>query len=135
MTHLLLAYDGSEGARRALDAAATLYREGDAVTVVGVAEGRPLVGHLTTLRSPEQERDRERELGEAVAALAAHGIAATTVARHGDPAAAILDEAESRGAELVVLGTRGLSDTQRWLLGSVSTKVVQHARCSVLVVR
>jgi nucleotide-binding universal stress UspA family protein len=135
MTRILLAYDGSDGARRALAAVVRLSREGDTVTVVGVAEGVPLVGHAGALRSPEQEQQRARQLDEVVAELAGHGIAATAAPRHGEPAAEILDEADACGAELIVLGTRGLGGAQRWLVGSVSTKVLHHARCSVLVVR
>ena len=47
----------------------------------------------------------------------------------------ILDEAEKEGAELIVMGTRGLAAGTRWLLGSVSTKVLHHASRNVRVVR
>lgn len=58
-----------------------------------------------------------------------------TVAGIGDPADAIVDEAGDWGADLIVLGTRGLGGAQRLLLGSVSTKVLHRAPCDVLVVR
>ena len=54
------------------------------------------------------------------------------VERHGDPAIGILDEAVERRADLIVIGTRGLSTAERWLIGSVSTKVLHHAQCSVV---
>lgn len=132
---VLLAYDGSDGARRALDTVAALHHEGDVVTIVGSAEGLPLFGYAGTLPTPEQEKERHRQLVEAETALAARGIEATLVERHGDPATAILDEAGQRDVDLIVLGTRGLSAAERWLLGSVSTKVAHHAHCSVLVAR
>ena len=47
----------------------------------------------------------------------------------------ILDEAEKWGADLIVLGSRGLGALDRFLLGSVSHAVTQHAKCSVEVVR
>ena len=47
----------------------------------------------------------------------------------------ILDEAESWGADLIVLGSHGYNAWKRFLLGSVSQAVVSHARCSVEVVR
>ena len=53
----------------------------------------------------------------------------------GSPRQAILDEAESWGADLIVLGSHGYSAWQRLLLGSVSQAVVSHAKCSVEVVR
>ena len=48
---------------------------------------------------------------------------------------AILEEAETWGADLIVMGSRGLGAWSRLLLGSVSNAVVQHAKCSVEVVR
>jgi nucleotide-binding universal stress UspA family protein len=53
----------------------------------------------------------------------------------GSPRALILDEAESWGANLVVVGSHGYSRWERFLLGSVSQSVVSHAKCSVEVVR
>jgi nucleotide-binding universal stress UspA family protein len=53
----------------------------------------------------------------------------------GSPAQVIVDEAESWGADLIVMGSRGLGIWNRLLLGSVSNAVVHHAKCSVEVVR
>ena len=53
----------------------------------------------------------------------------------GSPAQVIVDEAESWGAELIIMGSRGLGVWSRLLLGSVSNAVVHHAKCSVEVVR
>ena len=53
----------------------------------------------------------------------------------GSPRPVILDEAESWGADLIVLGSHGYSAWKRFLLGSVSQAVVSHAKCSVEVVR
>jgi nucleotide-binding universal stress UspA family protein len=136
MEKALLAYDASDGAQRALRTAVELLRDrGIMVTVVGVAEGIPLYGFAGTLPSPEQEEQRRRQLEEAGKTLAEHGIAFVLAQRSGDPATAILDTAEQEGVDLIVMGTRGLSAPERWLLGSVSTKVLQHAPCSVLVAR
>jgi nucleotide-binding universal stress UspA family protein len=132
---VLLAYDGSEGAKRALATAIALHHVGDAVTVLGVAEGLPLYGYASRLPSPEQEEERRRQLEDAAKELVEHGIPATLVERSGDPATAILDEAEKGGVDLIVMGTRGLGAAERWLLGSVSTKVLHHAHCGVLVAR
>ena len=46
-----------------------------------------------------------------------------------------MEEAEESDADLIIIGTRGLSVAKRMLLGSVSTNVVHHAPCDVLVVR
>ena len=53
----------------------------------------------------------------------------------GPEAEAILTVAETRRADLIVLGTRGFSSLQGLLLGSVSQKVIHHADCPVMVVR
>lgn len=53
----------------------------------------------------------------------------------GSARATILDEAESWGADLIVLGSHGYKAWKRFLLGSVSQAVVSHAKCSVEVVR
>lgn len=53
----------------------------------------------------------------------------------GSPAEEILRAAERQRADLVVMGSKGLTGLKRVLLGSVSRKVARHAPCSVLVVR
>jgi nucleotide-binding universal stress UspA family protein len=61
-----------------------------------------------------------------------------TITEHlvtGDPADQILTAAENLDADLIILGSRGLNAVQRFLLGSVSTKVTTHAPCAALVVR
>jgi nucleotide-binding universal stress UspA family protein len=58
-----------------------------------------------------------------------------TFARQGDAADAILDVAEEQGADLIVVGNKGMTGAERFLLGSVPNKVAHHAPCSVLIVR
>jgi nucleotide-binding universal stress UspA family protein len=53
----------------------------------------------------------------------------------GSPRETIVDEADRWGADLIVMGSRGLSALNRLLLGSVSNAVVHHAKCSVEIVR
>ena len=55
--------------------------------------------------------------------------------RLGDPADAILDVAEEQGADLIVIGNKGMTGAKRFLLGSVPNKVSHHAPCSVLIIR
>ena len=59
----------------------------------------------------------------------------TTELRQAPDAEAILEEAEAHNCDLIVMGTRGLGRLAGLLLGSVSHKVVQHAKCPVLLVR
>jgi len=58
-----------------------------------------------------------------------------TYAREGDPADAILDVAEEVGADLIVVGNKGMTGARRFLLGSVPNKVSHHASTSVIIVR
>lgn len=62
-------------------------------------------------------------------------LLADAVLAPGSPRPTILDEAESWGADLIVLGSHGYGALKRFLLGSVSQAVVSHAKCSVEVVR
>jgi nucleotide-binding universal stress UspA family protein len=55
--------------------------------------------------------------------------------REGDARSAILDEADSWGADLIVVGSHGRTGLKRLVLGSVAAAVVAHAHCSVEVVR
>jgi nucleotide-binding universal stress UspA family protein len=55
--------------------------------------------------------------------------------RQGDPADAILDVAEEVGADLIIVGNKGMTGAKRFLLGSVPNKVSHHAPCSVCIVR
>jgi len=58
-----------------------------------------------------------------------------TVIVEGDPASAIIDTALEEGADLIVMSTHGRTGLTRWVLGSVTEKVLRHAHCPVLVVR
>lgn len=135
MNKILVAYDGSESAKRALEEAARLAHAGGTVTVVSVAEELPQFGRAAAMLLPEEHDERRCELREAKTVLAERRVKAKVVERRGDAATMILDEAEKEGVELIVMGTRGLGSGKRWLLGSVSTKVLHHAPSNVLVVR
>ena len=74
-------------------------------------------------------------LQHAVQRAAAAGVPAREHAREGDAADAILDVAEELGADLIVVGNKGMTGADRFLLGSVPNTVTHHAPCSVLVIR
>ena len=63
------------------------------------------------------------------------GIEVLTHAGEGDPADVLINVAQEVGADLIVVGARGLSGLQRFLLGSVSSKLSHHSPISVMVVR
>jgi nucleotide-binding universal stress UspA family protein len=74
-------------------------------------------------------------LAQAASEAEAAGVAAQTFERQGDPADAILDVAEERDADLIVVGNKGMTGAKRFLLGSVPNRVSHHAPCSVLIIR
>jgi nucleotide-binding universal stress UspA family protein len=74
-------------------------------------------------------------LGRTSAGLRATGVEVESYARKGDPADAIIEVAEEQGADLVVVGSKGMRGTKRFLLGSVPNKVSHHAPCTVAIVR
>ena len=83
---------------------------------------------------------RPREAVDATLAAAAEVFAAVGVevdlyAQRGDPADAILDVAEERGADLIIVGNRGRAGAKRFLLGSVPNRISHHAPCAVLIIR
>ena len=55
--------------------------------------------------------------------------------RKGYPAEEIIKESEENEYEMIIIGTHGANALERFLIGSVSTRVLHHANCSVLVVR
>ena len=77
----------------------------------------------------------ESVLGRAASELTSEGVDVQTHAREGDPAQVILDVAQEQNADLIVVGARGLTAFERFLLGSVSSKLAHHATCSLMIVR
>jgi nucleotide-binding universal stress UspA family protein len=79
--------------------------------------------------------DVDSTLDRAAAIARDVGVEVAMFPRQGDPADAILDVAEEQGADLIVVGNKGMTGAKRFLLGSVPNKVSHHAPCSVLIIR
>jgi nucleotide-binding universal stress UspA family protein len=82
-----------------------------------------------------QREDVDATLKEAAEKIKEAGVTVETYARQGDPADAILDVAEEKNADLIVVGNKGMSGAKRFLLGSVPNKVSHHAPSSVMIIR
>jgi nucleotide-binding universal stress UspA family protein len=83
--------------------------------------------------NPREDVDATLESAAETARKA--GVEVTVYPRQGDPADAILDVAEERDADLIIVGNKGMTGAKRFLLGSVPNKVSHHAPCSVLIIR
>jgi nucleotide-binding universal stress UspA family protein len=84
---------------------------------------------------PADAEERTNALAEARRYLEGRSLEGVFVEGTGHPADVLVQEAEESGADLIVVGTRGQNAAKRLVLGSVSTTVVHHAPCDVLVVR
>jgi nucleotide-binding universal stress UspA family protein len=83
----------------------------------------------------ESQRHHEDIARDAAERLVRLGREATWALRSGDPAHALIEEAEAKGVDLIAMGTHGRTGLDRMVMGSVARKVLTHAHCSVLIVR
>jgi nucleotide-binding universal stress UspA family protein len=131
---IVLAIDGSSASKKAVrflvrhfnPASAGPDQEPVMVTVVHV---------MPFLKYPELREAGKRVMQRDVGKLAKAGFQVREAMRLGKPADEILTVASEHHADLIVTGAKGLGAIGRVLLGSVSTRVVQHAACSALVIR
>lgn len=141
---IVVGTDGSETARQAVREAVELAKQVNAqVTLVSAYTP------VSKQRIREEQREAPQDLqwsinaredvdatlSDAAEEHEGSGVEIKTFSREGDPADAILDVAEERKADLIVVGNKGMTGAKRFLLGSVPNKVSHHAPCSVLIVR
>ncbi|HXF72542.1 MAG TPA: universal stress protein [Actinomycetota bacterium] len=133
---ILVAVDGSEPSARAARLAAQVARmSGGEVVVVHVVERE--IGRGAAVE-PETTEEAVRLVDETLEAIRAEGASVRGRALPsaiGGVARTILDAAREEGADLIVMGTRGLGDFASLVVGSVTHKVLHGAPCPVLVVR
>ena len=141
---IVVGTDGSDTAGKAVEEAIALARAlGASIELVSAYEPVASQRLRDEARDAPQDlqwmvnarEDVDATLRDACEAIEAAGVAVTSYAREGDPADAILDVAEERGSDLIVVGNKGMTGAKRFLLGSVPNKVSHHAPCSVLIVR
>jgi nucleotide-binding universal stress UspA family protein len=141
---IVVGTDGSDTATKAVSQAVDLARAvGAKLDLVSAyepvpaqrlnEERRQAPEDLQWAISPREDVDATLEAAAQVAREA--GVEVAVYARQGDPADAILDVAEEREADLVIVGNKGMTGAKRFLLGSVPNKVSHHAPCSVLIIR
>lgn len=138
--HILVAYDGSNHAQKALKHAAGLAEAFEAKLTVIHAYATPMLNSGDMLITAPAEWAQEyvdysmKVLDEAKDKVP-QGVNADYRNVEGYPAQAVLDYANDTGVDLIVMGSRGLGAIREFVLGSVSHNVVQHAKVPVLVVK
>jgi nucleotide-binding universal stress UspA family protein len=136
---ILLAYDGSEGANRALEVGIDLAKiHGAELWALAVEEKLPrFSGTIDEVQEEKQfANEHYGKLLEAAKAKAKEaGVELKTLMRPGHPAQTIISAAKEGKFDLVLVGHTGLSGVWAAFLGTTAEKVSRHAPCSVLIVR
>lgn len=138
MKRILVAHDGSQSSEKALKKAFEIAKKfNSSTTVISVVPEL----YLTELMEMDRMRIVETLTDEAKKTMekikkSTRGIKSLkTIIRQGNPAEEILKAAEEMKSDVIVTGSHGRRGAQKFLMGSVSSKIVDHAGCSVLVVK
>jgi nucleotide-binding universal stress UspA family protein len=120
---------------QAIDLAASISARLLVVNVIdaGHPGGGPIGPYESVVRVDQQRASRETPLLDIIERARMRGVVAAYLLWTGEPGQSIVAAAEAEDADLIVVGTRGLDRTGRFLLGSISDYVVYHSSCPVLV--
>jgi nucleotide-binding universal stress UspA family protein len=142
---IVVGTDGSQTAREAVAQAVEMAQRLDAslhvVSAYEPVSGQGHRGAPTSSPAPDPQwviklrEEVDATLEDAAVIAREAGVAVSVYARQGDAADAILDVAEERGADLVIIGNKGRTGAKRFLLGSVPNKVSHYAPCAVMIIR
>lgn len=137
ISKIMLGYDGSGSGERALEFATTLARKfGADLHVVAVVRPPEVGDDVETLAVVESARQRYEEMFDGVRAkLAAESLRTVFQVVTGHPAEQLVRYAEAHAIDHIVVGHRGHTLFERWLIGSVARQVIAYAHCAVTVVR
>jgi nucleotide-binding universal stress UspA family protein len=143
-TRIVVGTDGSDTAAEAVRQAVDLAKlSGAQLSIVSAYEPvskRRIEGEQQDAPADVQHEIGPREdvnliLDGAAAAAKQEGLEVQTHPVEGGPSDALLSVAEETGADLIVVGNKGMTGAKRFLLGSVPNNVSHHAPCSVMIVR
>jgi nucleotide-binding universal stress UspA family protein len=136
---ILLAVDGSEHAQHAAKLAGDLARAVKATDLLIVVAFEPIPGYLgepwLSKAISEREVQAQQILRKAQETVSTSPAKINAEMIEGTIAEAILEVANSRNCDVIVMGSRGFGRIEGAVLGSNSQKVVSHAPCPVLIVR
>jgi nucleotide-binding universal stress UspA family protein len=139
-TNILVAMDGSEASQRALSQAVDLAKLCNAklhtiyIVETGLFSSLPMEGTVEIMYSV-LEKEGEEVMERAKKYASEKGITVITHLKQGHAGSEILALAEEEKSDLIIVGSHGKSNTDRLLIGSVSTFVVTHSTVTTMVVR
>lgn len=132
---ILVAFDGSESSKKALDMSIEIAKKFDSavhlVSVIAQSDFASLKNEVTST----EEGVFYQELQDKTIKSRKCDVKIKPVIIYGHPADRIIEYARSEDFDLMVIGSRGLSGTQRFFLGSVSDELSHHSPCPILIVR
>ena len=136
-SRILVAIDGSEPAKKAFAKSIFLsVKCNSKLDVVYVIQCELGGDSATTFEIiDELKRKAMKTLEEYKNKAIKNRLQIKTIIKVGDPAKIITEIANSKNYDLIIMGNRGMSAFKELLLGSVSLKVMHHARCPVMIVR
>ena len=154
LSRILVASDGSESSMGAVEFLGNFTSSSALVEVIHVLPPPPLpigvvepmfmdltpiepliVDEEEAARRLKEEENGQILLDKCCNILKDQGIPAEGILKRGDAATEIIDHVKTSNVDLIVTGSRGLSQLRSWLMGSVSRKLVHYSGCSTLVVR
>jgi nucleotide-binding universal stress UspA family protein len=142
LSKILVGVDGSQPSKKALEYASNLASKyGSELYVVNTTEEFGDSVHVQRLEKHDNYVNEVRRHSKALlnqCELRAKELGVTkiyTMQEEGNAAEKILEIANNKGVDTIVVGSRGLSTAKEFLLGSVSHKLSHHAKCSVVIVR
>ena len=139
-TKILVPVDGSDNSYRALDAALILSEKlGSNITVLHVMEQVPIT-HIESQKLLSEllenyKKENQDILSKCTEIARKKGITINTILLQGNPASIILDFSKKEKYDIVIMGSRGVGKFKELILGSVSSKIVHHSSCAVLLIR
>ena len=146
MKTMLIAYDGSEASKKAVEVALKCADKADKIVLLTVIPAElaessftqmllPTIDLSSVVKSGSFKEKAMDTLNKVVENIKGHVTSIEISVESGDPADEILLSAKKHDIDIIIVGYKGYGKEGRFLLGSVTDKVVRHASVSVLVVR
>lgn len=137
---ILVPVDGSDNSYRALDTALFLSEKlGSNITVIHVMEDVPVLyiesQKLLSELLENYKKERKDILSKCSEIATKKGVTIDTVLLQGNPTSIILEFIKKEKCDIVIMGSRGMGKFKEIILGSVSSKIVHHSSCPVMLIR